>query len=575
MKQWIGILALALLLTGCAPEEPVPTTTTPPPESTGATAPDPGSAWTLELDREYLALAPMGEDLVLFGDGNISLYRDGALTAVTAPVPLPETGATQVTEEHIFYYDATANALVTLDRELKEISREALTETVTGNPYVAPDGSEVFYCVPSGIRVWDPETGISRSLKLQEGDWTGITGSLFDGKYLICQLRQSDGSCRTLLISTENGSTFYEGREIATLTGSGSFYCCVTEEEWIFGELEQQPQNLLVEGAIPLPQLKMALTAGMTETGLEVKLYDLTTGRHAYLDCFPEASALTSPVLWQGKLVFLSENRLCFWDYQRSGENYPVGDESVYTANRYTAEDPDLEGLAALRDRAEALGQQYGIDILLWTDVTGVQPEGYRFTVEHRTRIIGEGLDRLEAALARFPEGFFKTAASWTGDGNIHIVLVRGMETPTDECGSQYLLGWDAYIPLSLGEALEQRFYHGLGHVVDTHVLSHSDGFYEWNTVNPSGFRYDNNYASWQGRESKYLEGSTRYFANSLSMTFPVEDRATLLEYAMMADNAGVFESQHMQTKLKRLRTGLREAFDLEGTSYPWEQYLK
>ncbi len=579
MKRWMCILVLVLLLTGCAQNSPDPTNTTTvtTPIASISTEPsvpeaEPEALRTQNLDREYQALVPMGENLVLIGDGILSLYTpNGVAATAVISLPVSDSGSLRVTQEHIVYYLAEENALVTLNQDLKEASRAVLQEAITGDPWISADGSALYYCTAAGIRVFDGKTGISRNLKVQEGDWLGITGALFDNQFLICQLQQPDGSIRNLLVSAETGETTYEGDALANITASGDFYCCITDAEWIFGYTDQQPQNLLVEGAIALASQQLAYTLTQDEAGLWLNLYDLSTGLRTAAVCFPDGAQLSQPVFWQDNLVVLSGSQLCFWDWTLS----PVEDETVYTAVRYTAEDPDVEGLAAFQAQAEALEAQYGIEILLWNDVTAVQPAGYSFAVEHRTRVYEAGFAALEAALARFPDGFFKTAASWTEDGKIHIVLARSITAPAGECGRQYLLDRKVYIPLALDDSLEQTFYHGLGHIIDTLVLNNSGSFDDWRKTNPSGFAYDQNYGSWQNRESKYLIGGNRYFVNSFAMTFPVEDRATLLEYALLPDNAQVFESKYMQAKLKRLKTGLREAFGLKGEAYPWEQYLQ
>ncbi len=577
MKRWTAILALALLLTGCSPDRKDPTTqptssTVTTPTAPSEPQPERAPVQTENLDRAYQTLVSMEDHLLLIGDGIISLYTPSGVTATTAvSLPNENAGCLRVTEDRIVYYDADANALVTLDRSLKEIAREALSEPITGTPWISADGKLLYYCTPEGIRIFDTVNHITRNLKIHAGSWQGISGSLFDHTQLICRLAQEDGTLRLLLIHTETGATTYEGNALASITGSGNFYCCITDREWIFGNADDQPQNFLVNEAIPLPQNQTAYTLTAAQEGLLMDLYDLNTGLHSAQVLFPDVTSLNGPVVWQDQLVFLSGSQLYFWDPTLS----PVEDETQYTAYRYTADDPDTDGLAAIQAQADALGKQYGIDILLWNDATAVQPEGYEFVVEHRTRIYEDALAALETTLAQLPKNFLQTAASWTEDGKIHLVLVRSITTPADECGSHYLLGWNAYIPLVLDENMTKTFYHGLGHVLDTHVLSHSSAFYEWHTVNPSGFQYDNDFDSWQDRKSQYLEGSSRYFVNSFAMTFPVEDRATMFEYAMTADNADVFSSKHMQAKLKRLQKGLRETFDLEGDSYPWEQYLK
>jgi hypothetical protein len=60
-------------------------------------------------------------------------------------------------------------------------------------------------------------------------------------------------------------------------------------------------------------------------------------------------------------------------------------------------------------------------------------------------------------------------------------------------------------------------------------------------------------------------------------MSFPMEDRARVMEYAMMEGNEVYFISKTMQTKLKLLCLGIRTAFKMDKYEEPlvWEQYIK
>ena len=78
-------------------------------------------------------------------------------------------------------------------------------------------------------------------------------------------------------------------------------------------------------------------------------------------------------------------------------------------------------------------------------------------------------------------------------------------------------------------------------------------------------------------RLAKHLQDENRAFIDAYSMTFSHEDRAKVMEYAMMDGNESYFESEIMQAKLRQLCLGLRQAFGwkkYEGT-FIWEQYLK
>ena len=59
-------------------------------------------------------------------------------------------------------------------------------------------------------------------------------------------------------------------------------------------------------------------------------------------------------------------------------------------------------------------------------------------------------------------------------------------------------------------------------------------------------------------------------------MSYPKEDRARIMEYAMTSGNAILFESRTMQAKLLTLCQGIRDAFGLKKSpeTFLWEQYL-
>ena len=58
------------------------------------------------------------------------------------------------------------------------------------------------------------------------------------------------------------------------------------------------------------------------------------------------------------------------------------------------------------------------------------------------------------------------------------------------------------------------------------------------------------------------------------SMSYPKEDRARIMEYAMMEDTGSYFTSKIMSRKLDTLCKGIRKAFNLGDGDYLWEQYL-
>lgn len=597
MKFWILGLILALLLTGCAdpnqnPTEPEPTTSTPttapsqdppPSQTTPPTEPKPiidesAPVNEMALEGGYDALATFGDNLLIFRGDTLSRWAFGhssaTATVTISGLPLPGNKL-RILDSHIVYFDSASNGLIYLNENLGEHKRLQLKETILGDPYLTTDGSKLYFCSSAGLRVWDTATGICQNLTLQDGNWLGITGALLGEDALRCQLQQPDETIRSLLISTKTGQVIWEGDELNAITGNSQLYCYPTEKEWIFGIYNQQPQVLQVPDAIPLIQRNGALTITKTETGLTLDLYSLIIGRRIAALELPGVSEISGITATEQHLYFYADGKLLRWTPRLTF----VDDDTRYTSYRYTADDPDTEGLAAFQAKAQELSDRYGIQILMWNDVAKAEPAGYTFGIAYQTAVYEAGFAALEKALSQFPDNLPDRAADWLPDGTLHIVLVESITTPSETAyqtlsGMEYLLDGKIYIVLELGDQLEQSFYHALFHVIDPLVLSNSIAYYKWNDLNPAGFEYDNDYIKNLDRDgSKYLDG-TRYFIDTYSMSYGVEDRARIFEYAIMPGNEAYFSSKPMQKKLKMLCSGLREVFELGDDRYIWEQYL-
>jgi hypothetical protein len=143
--------------------------------------------------------------------------------------------------------------------------------------------------------------------------------------------------------------------------------------------------------------------------------------------------------------------------------------------------------------------------------------------------------------------------------------------------GIQFLEGRDAYIALTLGSTMEASFYHELFHVMDTHLLGNTGALDRWDELNPAGFDYDYSYSANKERNSGvYLQHSSRAFVDTYSMSYPKEDKARIMEYAMLPGNRELFQIPTLQRKLKTLCAGIRDAYNLNtDTVYLWEQYLE
>lgn len=620
MKRFLLILTiLALLLTGCGgepdntettiaiPETTVPETT----EAPGLYDPD----FRLEGESfDALRLYPlgrgtcsgmayMGEDLLLFFTGDsttLSLVTGEKLSAVAEAdldcLIFPGEAGTVVKEDGVVYYDSIDNALVTLDGLLQEVSRVQLPDDLEDMPAISPDGNTVYYGAEGEIRALDLQSGISRLLREQPAQRMTMYGLYCGGTVLEAYVETAEEPGQTMYFSTVNGEILHSGSTVYLLnTLSDRYYAeCGTEKglERLFGRTGDQVQVLEPADDAGwtawLPERHGAVCCALTDGRWVLDHYDLNTGLRTASLSLPDTGTVCSITEdpFSGDVWFLyhddgvSQPVLCRWDPEKSA----VSDDEVYTGRRYTAEDPDAEGLEACRQEARRVGEKYGVEIRLWTDALETAPWDYTLEAEYRVRSVKKALETLDAAMARFPENFFRTAAANSDSGSICIGLVGGIYgdnaqgTLSSAEGVQYWIGNDPYICLVTGDALEQNFYHELCHVLESRVISETVLYDEWEDLNPRGFAYDYDYVkNLERTDSTYLEGEDRAFIDFYSMSYPKEDRARLMEYAMKADQADVFAADRMQRKLRRLCQGIREAFGLEEYPeiLPWEQYLE
>lgn len=608
MVRCLGVLlVMMMLLCGCnqqsaPPTEPLETVSTP--ETTApagiyipgsdmeqSTA---GAVRSYRVEDSCYGCFAMGEDLLLLhiqeGEGKLSLYENADLqlvkTVSLGENVIPTLSRMQITQRGIGYFDG--EDIVFLNTDLVEIGRMHLSEDLSGDAWLTRDWKSVYYCTEKGIWVLDLQTGISRLVKEQNAFRQEVTGCFGNGEVLLYELEVTQGQKQILLIDTSSGMVLQENEELTNLKTQADAYFYPTTVRDIrqlrFGqgenhkvlwpaETEQTPHILFDSNAVVM--------VGYGENQTALAYYDLETGKRTAQVTLNGITEVVS--LWgDGKtgVWFLSRNdageqNLSFWDTGKT----PTGDETVYTAPYYTRESPDEEGIALLAQKAAALGERFGVEILLWKDAAKTAPADYVFTEEHMTQMMGASLTKLEQLLSNFPEGFFTKSAE-----KLKIALVRDIVGVPDWGGLEEntnLQFWNGTVPvvaLETGDTLERGFYHGVYHYMETRILSKSSALYEWNTLNPKGFAYDNSYiTNLERTDTTYIEGENKYFIDLFSMSFPKEDRARIFEYACTAGNEDSFQTKVMREKLNRICRGIRTAFDLkkvEGT-FLWEQYLQ
>lgn len=614
MKRMLFLLLLCLLLCGCArelqPEEtaPPPTSETAALQTSGTYAPGHpleelyrGSLRVYPQDiRQVLGMRAMGDSLLLFsGYGTTTLTMlTGEELSVSGSITLDfeldaRDSSLCIQKETLSYFDPVARETVVRNAVLREVSRYPAPEDLVGSPILSADRSTIYYCTPTDVRAWDLESGIRRCVKEMCYQEQEITGVHLDGTVLQCRVLDN-GQERTLLLAADTGRLLYETGEAFSLRTEGSRYCLTLNaglmERLIFGEAEGKaeillPENIGAEGCFPEGS-SGAVTIALSQEDVLLEYYDLDSGKRRSaltLDEFSIPAAITGA---GDDFLYLlcydpaeDRNVIYRWDF-REGSSLLVQENTDYTG--FYVISGDADATARCQAYADQLGAQYGIEILTGETAAGVQPWDYDLEAEIQPAVIQRELELLEQRLAHYPEGMLaQTASNFTG---LKLCLVRSI-TGSAESGSlgaatgvQFLDGTDAYVAIAVGKYAEQALYHELFHAMETHILNYSIAFDQWNSLNPAGFDYAYGYSANENRDAGiYLQPEYRAFVDSYSMSFPKEDRARIMEYAMLPGNEALFEAPAIQAKLSALCEGIREAYGLEKAeeTFLWEQYLE
>ena len=541
-----------------------------------------------------LRMLPEGQLLLIqAGTANTTLTlltEEDAIPVASTTLPFSLTGndgAIQPWEKGLCCYDPVSRELLLLDEELREVRRIPTPPDALGPPVLSRDGTKLFYATDDALRVLELSTGISSVLKRSDALQVPVALCLQDTA-LICRETDASGS-HTLLLCTQTGATLYRSHTDSVISASESAFYVRGRDALLFGTGKESLEELIPAGdpqaLYPLPASHCAI--GLSGPGEPVTLlshYDLTTGLRTGVLQLPQGPEpqdfLSDPA---GKVWFWRYDRHygCNTLYRWDPTGSPSGDTEVYTAPYFSREMPDLEGLARCQSFARELELRYGITVRLYLDADDIQPQGYRLEYEYRAWRTIQALKLLDQGLQQYPPGFL-SAVSEPFEG-VTVCLVSDIRGSTQWGtldtlpGIQFLEGNHAYIVLATGSGLQGALYHQLCHLIDTVVFTHSSAYDTWEGLNPSGFRYDYSYITNLSRNSTaYLLEDRRSFVDMFSMSFPKEDRARIMEYAMLPGNENLFRPPVMQAKLKKLCLGIREAFGLEERPevFLWEQYL-
>lgn len=575
MKRLIWLAALVLLLAGCAREATEQTTTqgqpSVPTEPTGWYDPDSlvekttnGSVREYDLDKDYTDMTVLDGKLVMVSQSGELTYLEGD---ICEPAQTVVTGGTVIafSENGIACYAQDKKTVLLLDAKGKQTQSIQLPEDILGLPAVSLESGQVYYCTEGAIRALDMGTGISRLVK--EHSYEALTLNRANAALIDCAAGD-----KALYLSAQTGQVLYEGTPLDSVQLIDQQYLVQrmdgVTQELIFGTLEGENKLLdvaAVDSVLFLGEQAVCVRVD-AQSALQMEIYSLTDGLRTAQVTAPETALPEKLLAKDGCIWFMSEKKLYRWEPAKT----PVTDETVYVGTLYTADAPDENGLDDCENRAAVLKKHYGVRFRLWEEclkTTG----GHTFVPEHQVDAINGVLGELESVFELFPDYFLYGTVD---SGWLRLCIVRSIDG--ERTYTQYWADNDCYIVICPGVNVREAFLRGLSYAVDAHVIGNSRDLDEWNErYNPKGFEYSLD-ADSEITDTKYLEGENRAFVDDMSMRFPTEDRARLFYAAMCEGNEELFKSDYMQAKLKRLCTGIREAYGLDKKTdtYLWEQYL-
>ena len=228
----------------------------------------------------------------------------------------------------------------------------------------------------------------------------------------------------------------------------------------------------------------------------------------------------------------------------------------------------------ALYEWAEKLSGRFDLDIRIAEQCT-LDYSHYEAFAITEPFYVSNALAVLESSLCNYPEGMINQLPY----GQIKTIRVElvgglmakdGMDThPADISGFAQDLGDVYIIVLDAFTISQEAIYHELSHMIDRRLewfaSNHTDAAFSeaaWLALQPEGFRYAYSYYDLSDDILAYSDSG--YFVNEYSMTFPTEDRATLMAAAMVNDEVFAM-SAGLQEKMGFYARCIRESFDTEG----------
>ena len=622
-RKLLGLICACLLLSGCGNELPKPVQTDPPateiPTTEASATEKPSVNYELPLLEQGTALdesenvrhipnetvqSMASPKLRLLGNGLLlSEYRDDQL--VLKHISL-EKG--QLVAEGAISAGADAKLFIG-SGEMGVCDRESGLVTILDEAfqplrvYDVPREGDDWYLNSEldTLFIFFSDRGmVARNLETCEDNWLVDNGFRVETKgsgsgYVIFEYtdRANQKTCtRYLNLSMAALETLPVGGAVADCFRQG--------QNWLIREREGEQTYLLVQeeqvssfkwegSSVRLLSPKRHLLA-MDASCRNLTVYE-ADGTFLSRCSLPMSSdaAVGADFVWSGywEGYFFtdftdSSCRLMFWDVnaESTGEDLPLTPLGEAESTQ-TLLEPQLY------ERAAQLSQRFGVDIRIAEQCT-LDYSHYDTYPMTDPVFVRSALDILEDCLSRYPEGFFRQLIYGSIE-SIRIELVGGLMGKSDvtthpdsvggfaqDRGSYYTIVLDGFL------LQPKNVYHEFSHIIDARLewdaLIREDALYSeesWLALQPRGFSYAMSYTAIPEDVRDYADSG--YFIAEYALTYPTEDRATLMAAAMENYTWDFEPGSGKRAKMQFYADCIRDCFDTAG--WPevtaWEQVLQ
>jgi hypothetical protein len=582
-----------------------------------------GTLWKVQNDsflgKPYNNILTFGDNILLVGEASYRSLLDGSLfgpaddasyefsfdvyspwyNRITASLSHTEIACSsyQVCGDFLFLLDENAMTLARYDTTLTEIGRYDLSsfedaDTLTFYPSADPD--ICFAAAEDTDQIvqirFSEESIICTPVELPYYDIRVLYASPDEGT--LCILGVSETSLRETIAQIDTGS----------LSVTEEYAAADASEILLDSGLTFFPSgNLLLRRMTQDEDTQdyISTSTCYDASGNGIASFSYDCGDYSSTDDFEYLSKDSAFFEEESLGFFLVYNSDCqpyllVWDYSTPSTGIEPLDLPALEQVTEDTENSDSGWgeLSSLRSQADALGQQYDIEIKFGSDV----PEEigiYQLNGCSDKRQISEALDILSRTLSCYPDQFFPQLC--LGD-NTGIILylsetISGdtanmLDAPTGFIDSvdhhlvmvlstEYLWDWEYTISHEISHMIDQRLEYRAVYVDDSLFSENT-----WSSFNPDGCEYLNTYENYE--ENGQYELYADYFADAYGMTFPTEDRAELFGLAM-SDYLGNFDEDVFfkadaptTEKYRYYCACIRDGFDTTGWAdvMPWEEII-